>query len=90
MALTINPEIQMEVLRCIFKEGVDMELFTLETTAELLNKTTQTVRNMVKRGELVAVYPKTGKNGRPNLMVSVDSLGELMINKENRKAGKTQ
>ena len=64
-----------------------MELFTLETTAELLGKTTQTVRNMVKRGELVAVYPREGKNGRPSMQITCESFGELMINKENRKRG---
>ncbi len=61
-----------------------MELFTLETTAELLSKTTQTVRNMVKRGELEAVYPKTGKNGRPSMMITASSYGKLLLNKEKR------
>ena len=62
-----------------------MELYTLETTAELLGKTTQTVRNMVKRGELEAVFPKTGKNGRPVTMITASSYGKLLLN---RKAGK--
>ena len=61
-----------------------MELFTLSTTAELLGKTTQTVRNMVKRGDLVAVYPKTGKNGRPNMMITASSYGNYILS---RKAG---
>lgn len=64
-----------------------MELFTLDTTAELLGRTTQTVRNMVKRGELVAMYPKTGRNGRPSMMITASSYGNYLINKENRKAG---
>ena len=63
-----------------------MELFTLETTAELLGKTTQTVRNMVKRGDLVAVYPKQGKNGRPNMMITASSVGKFML--KQRKRGK--
>lgn len=62
-----------------------MELFTLETTAELLGKTTQTVRNMVKRGELEAVYPKQGKNGRPQMYIRQESYGKLLLR---RKAGK--
>ena len=64
-----------------------MELFTLETIAELLGKTTQTVRNMVKRGELVAVYPKTGKNGRPPMMITASSYGNYIIHRESRKRG---
>lgn len=63
------------------------ELFTLDTTAELLGKTTRTVKTMVKRGELVAVYPKTGRNGRPPMMITVASYGRYLLNKENRKAG---
>lgn len=62
-------------------------LFTLDTTAELLGRTTQTVRNMVKRGELVAVYPKTGRNGRPSMMITASSYGDFIIYKESRKAG---
>jgi hypothetical protein len=62
-----------------------MELFTLETTAELIGKTTQTVRNMVKRGELKAVYPKQGKNGRPNLCIDAISCGKLLLNKKRGK-----
>jgi hypothetical protein len=54
-------------------------LFTLESTAELLGKTTQTIRNMVKRGELKAVYPKQGKNGRPSMMIVPSSLGEVLL-----------
>lgn len=65
------------------------ELFSLNITAELLGKTTQTVRNMVRRGELVAVYPKTGRNGRPNMMITASSYGDYIISKENRKVGKT-
>lgn len=59
-----------------------MELFTLETIAELLGITTRTVKNMVKRGELVAVYPKTGKNGRPNMMITASSYGKFILSKE--------
>jgi len=62
-------------------------LFTLDTTAELLGRTTQTVRNMVRRGELVAVYPKTGRNGRPSMMITASSYGDFIIYKESRKAG---
>ena len=64
-----------------------MELFTLDTTAELLGRTTQTVRNMVKRGELVAVYPRLGKNGRPSMMITASSYGKYKLSKESRKAG---
>lgn len=64
-----------------------MELFSLETTAELLGRTTRTVKNMVRRGELVAVYPKQGKNGRPNMMITASSYGKYILSKENRKAG---
>ena len=64
-----------------------MELFTLDTTARLLGRTTQTVRNMVRRGELVAVYPKTGRNGRPSMMITASSYGDFIIYKESRKAG---
>ncbi len=63
------------------------ELFSLNITAELLGKTTQTVRNMVRRGELVAVYPRTGRNGRPSMMITASSYGNYIINKESRKAG---
>lgn len=59
-----------------------MELFTLDVTAKLLGKTTQTVRNMVKRGELEAVYPKIGKNGRPNMMITASSYGEYLYQKK--------
>ena len=62
-------------------------LFTLDTTAELLGRTTQTVRNMVKRGELVALFPRTGKNGRPSMMITASSYGDFIIYKESRKAG---
>jgi len=64
-----------------------MELFTLDTTARLLGRTTQTVRNMVKRGELVALFPRTGKNGRPSMMITASSYGDFIIYKESRKAG---
>lgn len=64
-----------------------MELFTLNTTAELLGRTTQTVRNMVKRGELEAVYPKTGKNGRPNMMITASSCGEYLYQKKIKERG---
>ena len=64
-----------------------MELFSIETTAELLGKTTQTVRNMVKRGELVAVYPREGKNGRPSMRITASSYGNYIIHKGNRKRG---
>ena len=57
------------------------QLFTLTATAETLEKTTQTVRNMVKRGELEATYPKQGKNGRPAMMISASSLGKLLLEK---------
>ena len=61
-----------------------MELYSLETVAELLGKTTKTVRNMVKRGELEAEYPKTGKNGRPSMMITANSYGKLLLNREKR------
>lgn len=59
-----------------------MELLSLDITAELLGRTTQTVRNLVKRGELKAVYPKTGKNGRPNMMITVSSYGEYLLKQQ--------
>lgn len=59
-----------------------MELLTLSVTAELLGRTTQTVRNMVKRGELEAVYPKTGENGRPNMMITVSSYGKYLLKRQ--------
>ncbi len=58
-----------------------MELFSLQDTADMLGRTTQTVRNMVKRGQLVAVYPKTGKNGRPALMITASSYGNYILSK---------
>ena len=64
-----------------------MELFSLETTAELLGRTTRTVKSMVKRGELVAVYPITGKRGRPPMMITASSYGNYVINTESRKRG---
>ncbi len=64
-----------------------MSLFTLETTAELLGVTTVTVKAMVKRGDLVAVYPKAGKRGRPSMMITASSYGKYLLSKENRKAG---
>lgn len=56
-----------------------MELFSLEITADLLGRSTKTVRNMVKRGQLVAVYPRTGKNGRPNMMITASSYGKYIL-----------
>lgn len=83
----IKTDIQMGDLYRFFKGGTSMELFTLDTTANLLGKTTQTVRNMVKRGQLVAVYPNYGKKGRPNLMITASSCGDYIYNKNKRKAG---
>lgn len=62
-----------------------MELLSLDVTAKLLNRTTQTVRNLVRRGELEAVYPKTGKSGRPNMMITVSSYGEYLVNSQKGK-----
>jgi acyl-CoA hydrolase len=62
-----------------------MELFTLETTAELLGKTTRTVKSMVKRGELVAVYPRAGKVGRPSMMITASSYGKYLLAKKKKK-----
>lgn len=64
-----------------------MRLLTLETTAELLGKTTRTVKTMVKHGELIAVYPRTGKRGRPSMMITASSYGKYLLSKENRKVG---
>lgn len=64
------------------------DLYSLETVAGLLGKTGQTVRNMVKRGLLQAVYPKTGKNGRPNLMITASSYGNYILIKGERNNGK--
>lgn len=65
-----------------------MELLSVETIIDLLGVTRQTVKNMVKRGDLVAEYPKVGKRGRPNMMITTSSYGKYLLNKENRKAGK--
>ena len=65
-----------------------MELFSLQDTAEMLGVTTRTVKNMVRRGQLVAVYPKTGKNGRPNLMITASSYGDYILSKGENYHGK--
>lgn len=64
-----------------------MELLSLESVADLLGVTTQTVRNMVKRGELVAKYPQEGKMGRPRLKITASSYGKLLL-KQKEKRGK--
>ena len=65
-----------------------MELFSLEITADLLGKSTKTVRNMVKRGQLVAVYSKTGKRGRPNMMITSSSYGNYILSKGEKEYGR--
>ena len=65
-----------------------MELFSLEITADLLGRSTKTVRNMVKRGQLVAVYPRTGKNGRPNMMITASSYGKYILSKGEKEYGR--
>ena len=56
-----------------------MELMDLQTVAELLGICTKSVRNLVKRGELQAVYQGTGKKGRPSMMITVSSYGRLIL-----------
>lgn len=63
-----------------------MEVYSLEVVADLLGKSTTVVKRMVKRGDLTAVYPRTGKNGRPNMMITVSSYGRYLLN--NREEGK--
>lgn len=59
-----------------------MDLLTLNEVAELLEVAPCTVKSMVKRGDLEAVYPKTGKKGRPNMMITYSSYGKYLIKKE--------
>lgn len=63
-----------------------MEVYSLETVADLLGKSVITVRRMVKRGDLKAVFIKTGGKGRPTTMITVSSYGRYLLN--NRKAGR--
>lgn len=62
-----------------------MELMGLDVVADLLGRTPRTVKAMVKRGDLQAVYPKTGKNGRPNMMITVSSYGKYLLKKESEE-----
>ena len=59
-----------------------MELMDLQTVAELLGICAKSVRNLVKRGELQAVYQGTGKKGRPSMMITVSSYGRLILKRE--------
>lgn len=40
-----------------------------------------TVTNMIKRGDLIAEYPQTGKRGRPSMMITASSCGNYLLQK---------
>ncbi|GEM_PF-2724162 len=60
------------------------ELLSLNTVADLLSVTGQTVRNMVKDGRLEAVYPKRGEMGRPKMMITASSYGKYLMRKDGK------
>ncbi len=43
--------------------------------------TRRTVTNMIKRGDLIAEYPQTGKRGRPSMMITASSCGNYLLQK---------
>ena len=65
-----------------------MELLSLQAVADLLGVTTQTVRNMVKSGELVAEYPQEGKMGRPRMKITSSSYGKLLLNRKGKRGSR--
>lgn len=50
-----------------------MELLSVEVVMDMLGVTRRTVTNMIKRGDLIAEYPQTGKRGRPSMMITASS-----------------
>ena len=62
-----------------------MELLSVEVVMDMLGVTRRTVTNMIKRGDLIAEYPQTGKRGRPRMMITASSCGKHLLK---RKAGK--
>lgn len=62
-----------------------MELLSVEVVMDMLGVTRRTVTNMIKRGDLIAEYPQTGKRGRPSMMITASSCGKHLLK---RKVGK--
>jgi len=58
-----------------------MELLSVEVVMDMLGVTRRTVTNMIKRGDLIAEYPKTGKRGRPSMMITASSCGHYLLQK---------
>lgn len=58
-----------------------MELLSVEVVMDMLGATRRTVTNMIKRGDLIAEYPKTGKRGRPSMMITASSCGHYLLQK---------
>lgn len=48
---------------------------------DMLGVTRRTVTNMIKRGDLIAEYPQTGKRGRPSMMITASSCGNYLLQK---------
>lgn len=65
-----------------------MELLSVEVVMDMLGVTRRTVTNMIKRGDLIAEYPQTGKRGRPSTMITASSCGKYLLRRESRKVGK--
>lgn len=65
-----------------------MDLYSVDVVAELLNNSTKTVRRMVKRGQLQAVYKGSGKRGRPSLMITASSYGKYILSKGEKNYGR--
>lgn len=64
-----------------------MDLYSVNVVAELMNSSTKTVRRMVKRGQLQAVYKGSGKRGRPSLMITASSYGKYILSKGEKNNG---
>ncbi len=58
-----------------------MELLSVEVVMDMLGVTRRTVTNIIKRGDLIAEYPKTGKRGRPSMMITASSCGHYLLQK---------
>lgn len=58
-----------------------MELLSVEVVMDMLGVTRRTVTNMIKRGDLIAEYPQTGKRGRPSRMITASSCGNYLLQK---------
>lgn len=59
-----------------------MDLLSVEVVMDMLGVTRQTVKNMVKRGDLIAEYPQTGRKGRPSMMITASSYGKLLLKRK--------